>query len=120
MQPPSFYLAVVDALSQRETERESSDGDEAGDDSDGLEDGLGNQPHALLWPNAKYEVIVRYDGDIGKKRDKPEEGEDPNEIVVQRSVMIDQSTYFYGPRTPAESVAGCWPSLLLRMSSIIL
>ncbi|MDO8056353.1 MAG: hypothetical protein Q6361_05780, partial [Candidatus Hermodarchaeota archaeon] len=89
MNPPSFYLAAIDALSLQETLREEADSKEAEEDKEGLEDGLGDQQHALLFPNSKYEVVVRYDGEIGKKR------EDSNEIVAQSTVTNKEST----PRT---------------------
>ena len=102
MTPPSYYLAVVDALSEQEVQREGSDQEEADDDSDGLGNGLENHQHALLLPNAQYEVVVHYDGDIGKKRDNPEEDEDPNEIVSQRHVadQVARRTFFTDREPP--------------------
>jgi hypothetical protein len=85
MTPPAFFLAVVDALSEQEVTRQGADNQEAGDDRQGLEDALGNRPLAMLLPNAQYEVVVRYSGDVGKKREDPGPGEDANEIVPIRS-----------------------------------
>lgn len=105
MIPPSFFLAVVDGLSQTEVIRQQDDNQEGQDDQDGLEDALGDDAHALLLPNARYEVIVRYDGQIGKKREAPEPGEDPNEIVVQRSVSDEVcSRTFYTDSAPPRNL----------------
>jgi hypothetical protein len=105
MNPPSFYLAVIDGLSRQEVLREEDDSTESEDDTDGLEDGVGDQHHALLLPDAQYEVVVRYDGEIGKKPEAPSEDEDPNEIVSQRTVTNEAATRtFYTDRDPPRSL----------------
>lgn len=105
MNPPSFYLAVIDALSRQETIREQVDSNQAAYDTDGLENALGDQQHALLFPNAQYEVRIIYDGEIGKKREEPSEDEDPNEIVAQRTVTDQQATRtFYTDSEPPRNL----------------
>jgi hypothetical protein len=86
MNPPSWHLAVVEGTSERELLRAQEDDAEAAADQQGLEDAVGNQIHALLRPNAEYQVVVHYTAQIGQKPVKPAPGQDPNEIVVLRTV----------------------------------
>jgi hypothetical protein len=95
MDPPSYFLAVVEGLSEREVVRAAEDQGESDDDGDGLEDALGDQKHALLLPGAEYRVVVEYSAEIGQKPVKPEQGQDPNEIVTLRTV--DSSDAGVGP-----------------------
>ena len=86
MDPPSFFLAVIEGLSEREVVRAGDDGTESSDDLDGLVVSLGGAEHALLKPNAEYRVVVHYQAQLGQKPVEPEEGQDPNEIVALRTV----------------------------------
>jgi hypothetical protein len=116
LNPPLFYLAVIDALSQQEVLREEDDSKEARDDKDGLLIALGDQQHALLFPDSRYEVVVRYDGEIGKKRENPSEDEDPNEIVV----LSSESNKLTTPRTfftDSESPRNLDPWMLAQFPS---
>jgi hypothetical protein len=104
MNPPALYLGAIDALSQQEVLREEDDSKEASEDKDALEDALDDQQHALLFPNSRYDVVVTYDGQIGKKRENPSENEDPNEIVVVRSTepggLTTSRTFFTDSQPP--------------------
>ncbi|WP_394847004.1 hypothetical protein LZC95_05995 [Pendulispora brunnea] len=103
--PPSWHLAVASGLSEKESRRAGEDGAEAEDDKDGLEDALGDQKHALLIPNARYEVRVRYDAEIGQKPTDPEPGQDPDEIVVLRTVNdASDARTFYTDAEPPRSL----------------
>ncbi len=105
MTPPSWYLGVVDALAESEIIRESEDEAEATDDQEGLESGLANTQHAMLFPASQYEVTVVYDGEVGGKREDPQEGEDPEEIVMLRSETGQTSTRtFYTDAEPPRSL----------------
>jgi hypothetical protein len=104
MNPPSFFLAIIDGLSEQEVVRETTDTEESEDDQEGLEDALGDQQHALLLPNAEYRVVVQYQGQVGKKREDPEEGEDPDEIVVLRTDGDIASRTFFTDRDPPRSL----------------
>lgn len=86
MTPPSFFLAVIEGLSEREVVRTGEDGDASSDDLDGLVDALDDAEHALLKPNAEYRVVVHYDAALGQKPVEPEDGQDPNEILTLRTV----------------------------------
>ncbi|NLX10004.1 MAG: hypothetical protein GXY36_10145 [Chloroflexi bacterium] len=105
MTPPSFFLAAIDALSEAEVLREETDEDESSADEEGLEDALDGEPHALLLPNARYEVVVRYDGEIGAKPEEPEPGQDPNEIITLRSVTNQTARRtFYTDSAPPRNI----------------
>jgi hypothetical protein len=77
MTPPAFFLAVVDALAEQEVTRVDTDNQQADDDRQGLEDALGNRQVAMLLPNAQYEVVVLYSGNVGAES----ENSASNEIV---------------------------------------
>lgn len=91
MTPPSFFLAVIEGLSEREVLRVDEDNAEAGADQEGLDGALGDNKHALLLPNAEYRVVVSYKAEVGQIPVEPEEGQDPNEIVSLRTVDSDDS-----------------------------
>jgi hypothetical protein len=106
MTPPSFFLAAIEAMAELELIREEDDTQENADDAEGLQDGLANHKHALLFPGARYEVEVTYDGFIGRKREKPTGSQDPNEIVSLRDVTDAVSTRtFYTDNLPPRSLA---------------
>ena len=101
MRPPSWYLAVVEGLSEREVLRWEDDSGEADDDAGGLGDALDNPGHALLLPDAEYRVLVHYDGEVGRRPLDPEEGQDPDEIVSLRSAAdVVQRTFFTDAEPP--------------------
>jgi hypothetical protein len=103
MLPPSYFLAVVDGLSEKEVIREIDDAEEIEDDTDGVNETLGDQSHALLLPDAKYEVVVHYTGEVGSKRENPEEDEDPDEIISVASetgAESDPRTFFTDSEPP--------------------
>ncbi|RYY57439.1 MAG: hypothetical protein EOO09_02395 [Chitinophagaceae bacterium] len=58
MKPPSFYLALVEALSVYEVLREEGDTEESGDDQQGLEDGLTNSA-PLPWRDRRRRLFIR-------------------------------------------------------------
>jgi hypothetical protein len=103
MQAPSWYLAAIEGLSEREVLRGDDDADEAEDDDDGLGDGLDDPGHALLRPGARYDVIVRYSAEIGAKRTDPDDDQDPNEIVALRAPEshTESLTFFTDSEAPA-------------------
>lgn len=95
LQPPSWMLAVVQGLSEREVRRHNDDEQVADDDADALGDAVASQPHALLHPDARYEVVVDFVAEIGRKPIDPEEGEDPNTIIALQPPVSDTTK----PRT---------------------
>ncbi len=104
MNQPSFFLAVIDGLAQQEVVRANDDEDELQDDQDGLSDALGDQQHALLLPDAQYRVVVHYTGEVGAKCERPEEDQDPDEIVVRRTASGNASRTFFTDREPPRSL----------------
>jgi len=104
MNQPAFFLAVIDGLTEQEVARAGDDEDESQDDQDGLGDALGDQQHALLLPDAQYRVVVRYTGEIGAKRDAPEEGQDLDEIAVLRTSSDTATRTFFTDREPPRSL----------------
>ncbi len=101
LRPPSWYLAVIEGLSEREVRRSQDDGGEGADDADGLDNALDDPGHALLLPDAEYQVIVTYTGEVGSKPLDPEEGQDPDEIVTLRTVDdTEQRTFFTDAEAP--------------------
>jgi hypothetical protein len=115
MAPASWYLAAVEGLSVHEVRRYTEDVEEADDDREGLEDALGDQSHALLLPDARYEVSVRYRAEVGQKPSDPPIGQDPDEIVVVRSVGSTSALRtFYTDAHPPRSID---PWLLVQFPS---
>ena len=101
LRPPSWYLAVIEGLSEREVRRSQDDGGEGADDADGLDNVLHDPGHALLLPDAEYLVIVEYTGEVGSKPLDPEDGQDPDEIVALRTVTgSEQRTFFTDAEAP--------------------
>ena len=102
MAPPSYLVAVIEALSLAEVDRAEDDAESADGDAGGLTGTLTGQGHALLRPGGEYRVTVRYDAEVGARRAHPEEDEDPNEIVVLRSVtgQVDTRTFFTDAQPP--------------------
>jgi hypothetical protein len=115
MEPPSWFLAVIEGLSSPEVRRHEEDRSEAEDDRAGLAAALDDQTHALLLPNARYEVRVQYTAEVGQKPVDPAPGQDPNEIVVIRTVgsTSDVRTFF----TDAEPPRNLDPWMLVQFPS---
>jgi hypothetical protein len=102
LQPPSWLLTVIEALSLDEVDRAEEDSGAAGDDAGGVDGAVSGQGHALLRPGAEYRVVVSYDAEVGAKRAHPEEDEDPDEIVVLSSVtgQTEARTFFTDSQAP--------------------
>lgn len=100
--PPSWLLTVVEALSLDEVQRAGEDTTSSSDDAGGVDGAVSGQGHALLRPGAEYRVVVAYDAEVGAKRAHPEEDEDPEEIVVLRSVtgQAEARTFFTDSQAP--------------------
>lgn len=114
LRPPSWYLVVIEGLSEREVRRSQDDGAEGADDAGGLDNALDDPGHALLRPDAEYQVIVEYTGEVGSKPLDPEEGQDPDEIVSLRtSAGIERRTFF----TDAEPPRSLDPWMLAQFPS---
>ena len=102
MAPPSFLVGVVEGLSLAEADRADEDADQAAGDAGGLTGTLTGQGHALLRPGGEYRLTVHYDAEVGARRAHPEEDEDPDEIVVLRTVDDEQDarTFFTDAQAP--------------------
>ncbi len=117
MNPPSYFLAVIEGLSEYEVVRAEEDGAESSADLSGLVIALDDAKHALLRPNAEYRVVVHYSAELGQKPVEPEDGQDPNEIVTLRTV--DSSDAGIGPAvrtffTDAEAPRNLDPWILVE------
>jgi large repetitive protein len=116
--PASWYLAAVEALSVREHRRAQDDADARDADQAGLEGALGDQEHALLRPDAEYQVVVHYTAEVGQKPVDPLPGQDSDEIDVlltvdSESVGPDVRTFF----TDAEPPRSLDPWMLAQFPS---
>jgi hypothetical protein len=117
MSPPSYFLAVIEGLSEYEVVRAEEDGAESNADLSGLVVALDDAKHALLKPNAEYRVVVHYSAELGQKPVEPEDGQDPNEIVTLRTV--DSNDTGIGPAvrtffTDAEAPRNLDPWILVE------
>ena len=99
---PTWYLEVIEGLSVREVDRHDDDSAEGDADADGIEVGIAGNPHALLHPDARYDVVVHYTAEIGRKPIDPDDDEDPNEIIPLRGPEsgIDSRTFFTDAHAP--------------------
>ncbi len=105
MQPPPFFVAVIEGLSEYEVLRETDETEENEEDTNGLNEALDNQERAMLLPDAEYEVVVHYSGEVGSKPEDPQDDDDPNEIISRRSVSIRPvSRTFFTDREPPRSL----------------
>jgi hypothetical protein len=102
MTPPSYLLAAIEGLSLAEVDRAGEDTDQAADEAGGLTGTLTGQGHALLRPGGEYRISVRYDAEVGARRAHPDEDDDPNEIVVLRTLtgQEDSRTFFTDAQPP--------------------
>ena len=99
---PSWYLLIVDGVSDGELVRAHDDIEFGDADDDGAHDGLTREPHALLRPDAEYRVVVHYSAQLGRKPDHPEPDQDPNAIVSERESgpLTDERTFFTDAHAP--------------------
>lgn len=96
LRAPSWLLAVVEGLSEREVQRHDDDEQTSADDAASLGEAVLHTPHALLHPNARYDVVVHYSAEIGRKPLDPDEDQDPNEIIeLQPPVSTTTTRTFF-------------------------
>ncbi|MEU5155644.1 hypothetical protein [Glycomyces sp. NPDC021274] len=98
---PSWYLVAFEGLSVRERNRHEAEAPFAEDNEAALAESLDTTAHALLLPDAEYEVLVHYTAETGRK---PVDGEggDPNVIQTKwtTGALTDKRTFFTDAEAP--------------------